>query len=125
MKLFISADMEGIAGVVTEQQLVHDGFEYERYREFMTLEIAAACEAAFEKQLLGVLKNDPRLLLIGHDLGSPARASQRNLDDRLGRRDMVGSVAVVHVSLLKVDDGSEFAPEKLANQHFGHRFTRP
>ena len=34
--IYISADMEGIAGVVSEQQLGPGGFEYERFREFMT-----------------------------------------------------------------------------------------
>lgn len=47
MKIFISADMEGVAGVVTGEQLSPAGFEYERFREFMTREVAAACEGAF------------------------------------------------------------------------------
>jgi D-amino peptidase len=47
MKIFISADMEGVAGVVTGEQLGPTGFEYQRFREFMTQEVAAACEAAF------------------------------------------------------------------------------
>jgi D-amino peptidase len=36
LKVFISLDMEGIAGVVTDQQLGPTGFEYQRFREFMT-----------------------------------------------------------------------------------------
>lgn len=48
MKIFISADMEGVAGVVTGEQLGPAGFEYERFRAFMTQEVAAACEAAYE-----------------------------------------------------------------------------
>lgn len=47
IKIFISADMEGVAGVVTGEQLGPAGFEYQRFREFMTQEVAAACEAAF------------------------------------------------------------------------------
>lgn len=47
MKIFISADMEGVAGAVTGEQLGPTGFEYQRFREFMTQEVAAACEAAF------------------------------------------------------------------------------
>lgn len=47
VKVFISVDMEGITGVVTSEQLGPDGFEYQRFREFMTQEVAAACEAAF------------------------------------------------------------------------------
>ena len=47
MKIFISADMEGVAGAVTGEQLGPTGFEYQRFREFMTQEVAAACEGAF------------------------------------------------------------------------------
>lgn len=47
MKIFISADMEGVAGAVTGEQLSPAGFEYQRFREFMTQEVAAACEGAF------------------------------------------------------------------------------
>ena len=46
LKVFISVDMEGIAGVVTEQQLGPSGFEYARFREFMTAEALAAIEGA-------------------------------------------------------------------------------
>lgn len=38
--------MEGLAGVVTEQQLGPSGFEYDRFREFMTNEALAAIEGA-------------------------------------------------------------------------------
>lgn len=46
MKIYISADMEGVVGVVTEQQLGPTGFEYQRFREFMTQEVNAAIEGA-------------------------------------------------------------------------------
>jgi len=46
LKIYISADMEGIVGVVTDAQLSPDGFEYERFREFMTAEVNAAIDAA-------------------------------------------------------------------------------
>jgi D-amino peptidase len=46
MKVFISADMEGIAGVVSNEQLGPAGFEYQRFREFMTAEVNAAIEGA-------------------------------------------------------------------------------
>ena len=36
LKVYISVDMEGIAGVVTGDQLGPTGFEYERARTFMT-----------------------------------------------------------------------------------------
>ena len=48
LSIYISADMEGIAGVVSEQQLGPEGFEYERFREFMTAEVNAAIEGATE-----------------------------------------------------------------------------
>ena len=46
MKIYISADMEGITGVVTNEQLGPTGFEYARFREFMTREVNAAIEGA-------------------------------------------------------------------------------
>ncbi|HMR01207.1 MAG TPA: M55 family metallopeptidase, partial [Candidatus Gracilibacteria bacterium] len=46
IKILISVDMEGLAGVVTEQQLGPAGFEYNRFREFMTNEAFAAIEGA-------------------------------------------------------------------------------
>jgi D-amino peptidase len=46
LRIYISADMEGVAGVVTEAQLGPAGFEYERFREFMTAEVSACIDAA-------------------------------------------------------------------------------
>src|SRR3954449_2306013 len=46
LKIFIAVDMEGIAGVVTGDQLTPKGFEYERFRQFMTAEALAAVNAA-------------------------------------------------------------------------------
>lgn len=48
LKVFISVDMEGIAGVVSDQQLGPTGFEYARFREFMTAEALAAIAGAKE-----------------------------------------------------------------------------
>jgi D-amino peptidase len=48
LKVYISVDMEGVAGVVTADQLVPGGFEYERFRQFMTKETLAAINAARE-----------------------------------------------------------------------------
>jgi D-amino peptidase len=45
-KIYISVDMEGVAGVVTPDQLLPGGFEYERFRRFMTDETLAAVRAA-------------------------------------------------------------------------------
>jgi D-amino peptidase len=47
VKIYISVDMEGITGVVTGDQLGPQGFEYSRFREFMTQEANTAIEAAF------------------------------------------------------------------------------
>lgn len=46
LKVHISVDMEGVAGAVTGEQLGPSGFEYGRFREFMTREALAAVEAA-------------------------------------------------------------------------------
>jgi D-amino peptidase len=46
VKVYISADMEGIGGVVTGEQLGVSGFEYQRFREFMTEEVLAAIRGA-------------------------------------------------------------------------------
>lgn len=46
LKVYISADMEGIAGVVGPEQIGPSGFEYGRFREFMTDEVVAAIEGA-------------------------------------------------------------------------------
>lgn len=48
LKVYISVDMEGVVGTVTDDQLGPSGFEYQRYREFMTREALAAIEAAKE-----------------------------------------------------------------------------
>ncbi len=45
-KIFISADLEGVVGAVTAEQLGPGGFEYNRFREFMTAEVNAAIVAA-------------------------------------------------------------------------------
>jgi len=46
LKVLISVDMEGVAGAVTSEQLGPTGFEYGRFREFMTREALSAVEAA-------------------------------------------------------------------------------
>lgn len=46
MKIFISADMEGISGVATNVQLKKES-EYQRFRKLMTQDVNAAIEGAF------------------------------------------------------------------------------
>jgi D-amino peptidase len=58
MKIYISADMEGVVGTVTADQLGPQGFEYNRFREFMTDEVKAATEAAFEAGATEILISD-------------------------------------------------------------------
>jgi D-amino peptidase len=48
LKVYISADMEGITGVVSGDQLSPASFEYQRAREWMTGEVAAAIQGARE-----------------------------------------------------------------------------
>jgi D-amino peptidase len=47
-KIYISADMEGLAGAVSAEQLGPGGFEYNAYRRIMTEEVLAAIEGARE-----------------------------------------------------------------------------
>jgi D-amino peptidase len=47
MKIFISADIEGISGVATNQQLKTPS-EYQRFRKLMTQDVNAAIEGAFK-----------------------------------------------------------------------------
>src|SRR5688500_12541737 len=57
-KLYISADMEGVAGVVSEQQLSPAGFEYARFRELMTAEVNAVIETAFAAGVTEIVVSD-------------------------------------------------------------------
>jgi D-amino peptidase len=58
LKIYISVDMEGIAGVVTADQLGPTGFEYERFRRFMTNETLAAINAAKEAGATEIVVSD-------------------------------------------------------------------
>jgi D-amino peptidase len=46
LKVYVSADMEGIVGVVTPEQLGPSGFEYEQARRMMTASVLAAIKGA-------------------------------------------------------------------------------
>src|SRR5688500_4368799 len=50
--------MEGIAGVVTGEQLGPQGFEYARFREFMTQEVNAAIEGALSGGATQIVVSD-------------------------------------------------------------------
>jgi D-amino peptidase len=58
LKIYISVDMEGVAGVVTADQLGTGGFEYERFRHFMTNETLAAVRAAKEAGATAIVVSD-------------------------------------------------------------------
>ena len=58
MKVFISADMEGVAGVVHGDQTGRDGKEHDRARMLMTKEVNAAVEGALEAGAKEILVND-------------------------------------------------------------------
>lgn len=58
LKIFISADMEGVVGVVSDAQIGPEGFEYERFRGFMTAEVNACIEAAREAGATEILIAD-------------------------------------------------------------------
>ncbi len=58
LKIYISADMEGVTGVVTGSQLGPAGFEYGRFRQFMTDEVNAAIAAARDAGATEILVSD-------------------------------------------------------------------
>lgn len=58
LKVYISVDMEGVAGAVTDDQLGPGGFEYQKFREYMTREALAAVRAAKEAGATEILVSD-------------------------------------------------------------------
>jgi D-amino peptidase len=58
LKVYISVDMEGVAGAVTGDQLGPAGFEYARFREFMTAEALAAIAGARDAGATEILVSD-------------------------------------------------------------------
>jgi D-amino peptidase len=58
LKIYVSVDMEGVAGVVSGDQLNPPGFEYERFRGFMTDEAVAAVHAAADAGATEVVVSD-------------------------------------------------------------------
>jgi D-amino peptidase len=58
MKVYISIDMEGVAGIAGIEDIILKGSEYERAREWMTGEANAAIEGAFEAGASEVLIAD-------------------------------------------------------------------
>jgi D-amino peptidase len=58
LKVYISADMEGVAGVVSGDQLSPTAFEYERFRGFMTAEVLAAIQGARDAGATTIVVSD-------------------------------------------------------------------
>ncbi|MCX7919162.1 MAG: M55 family metallopeptidase [bacterium] len=58
MKLFISADMEGISGIVHNDQRNRDGRDYEKSRKLMTEEVNAAIDGALAAGVKEIVVND-------------------------------------------------------------------
>lgn len=58
MKVYISVDMEGVAGVVTGDHLGPSGFEYQSAREWTTNEVLTAIEAARSAGATEILVSD-------------------------------------------------------------------
>lgn len=73
MKIFISADMEGISGVATNMQLTKDA-EYQRFRKLMTQDVNAAVAGAFDGGATEVVVAD------GH--GNMSNILIEDLDER-------------------------------------------
>ena len=57
-RLYISADIEGVAGITSMEQLAPEGFEYNAAREWMTNEVLAVCEAAFDAGIDEIVVSD-------------------------------------------------------------------
>lgn len=57
-KIYISSDMEGVVGAVTGGQLGPGGFEYGRFREFMTAELNAIIDGALEAGASAIVVSD-------------------------------------------------------------------
>lgn len=67
MKVYISADIEGVACICSPSEADPKSPDYTRYREQMTSEVRAACEGAFEAGA-------------GHILVKDAHGTGRNID---------------------------------------------
>lgn len=58
MKILISADIDGISGIISMEQIFPGGRDYERARRLMTKEVNAVIEAAFKYGANEVIVND-------------------------------------------------------------------
>lgn len=58
MRIYISADIEGIAGVVSKEHMRPGGYEYEEARDWMTAAVVEACEAARDAGAIELVVSD-------------------------------------------------------------------
>lgn len=58
MKIFISADMEGASGITDRDDLMYGGAEFERGRRFLTGDVNAAIQGAFDAGATAVVVNE-------------------------------------------------------------------
>jgi len=58
LKVYISADMEGIAGVVSRDQVIATGNDYHLARQWMTQEVNAAIRGALDAGATSITVND-------------------------------------------------------------------
>lgn len=58
MKVFISADIEGVTGIAAWEEARKDAAAYAEFRHQMTAEVAAACEGALEAGATEILVKD-------------------------------------------------------------------
>jgi D-amino peptidase len=58
LKVYISADMEGVVGVVTGDHLGPAGFEYQKAREWLTAEVNTAIQAAKDAGATEIVVSD-------------------------------------------------------------------
>ena len=109
MRIFISADMEGVAGVVHTEHTARDGREHDRARRLMTQEVNAAVEGALQAGASYILVNDshgtmrnilPELLHPEADLitGSPKPLSMmQGIDPTFDAAFFIGYLSLIHI----------------------------
>ncbi len=98
MRIYVSIDMEGVAGVVHPEQVRRGGGDYEQARRWMTGEANAAIEGAFQQGATAVVVND-------------AHGDMRNLLlDEIDERAMVMAGSLKRGSMVAgSDDGFDLA----------------
>jgi D-amino peptidase len=58
MKIYISADIEGVAGIAAWDEAIKKSPDYNEFRQQMTAEVAAACEGAIEAGATEIVVKD-------------------------------------------------------------------